>query len=136
GEIASAAVTLDFVEVKPTNLAFKPMVREQQFDVCEIAIVTFLQAKAYGKPLALLPAVMLARFQHGCMLYNSARGALAPLELDGRRVGVRAYSQTTGVWLRGILANDYGLDAERVRRVTCDVALVAESADPQMDVSA
>ena len=130
GEIASAAVALDFVEVKPTNQAFKPMVREQQFDVCEMAIVTFLQAKAYGKPLVLLPAVMLARFQHGCMLYNSARGALAPHELAGRRVGVRAYSQTTGVWLRGILANDYGLDVARVRWVTFEDAHVAEYTDP------
>jgi 4,5-dihydroxyphthalate decarboxylase len=130
GEIPSGAVRLEFVDVKPTHLAFKPMVRELAYDVCEMAIVTFLMAKAYGKPLALLPAVMLGRFQHHCMLYNAERGALTPQTLAGRRVGVRAYSQTTGVWLRGILANDYGVDLDRVRWVTFEDAHVAEYRDP------
>jgi 4,5-dihydroxyphthalate decarboxylase len=130
GEVASDAVRLDFVDVKPTHLAFKPMVRELAFDVCEMAIVTFLMAKAYGKPLALLPAVMLGRFQHHCMLYNAEREALTPQTLAGRRVGVRAFSQTTGVWLRGILANDYGLDLAAVRWVTFEDAHVAEYRDP------
>jgi 4,5-dihydroxyphthalate decarboxylase len=130
GEVASPSLRLDFVDVKPTHLAFKPMVRELSFDVCEMAIVTFLMAKAHGKPLALLPAVMLGRFQHHCMLYNSARGPLTPQTLAGRRVGVRAYSQTTGVWLRGILANDYGVDLDRVHWVTFEDAHVAEYRDP------
>src|SRR5262249_22585011 len=130
GEIPSGAVRLDFVDVKPTHLAFKPVVRELAFDVSEMAIVTFLMARAYGKPLALLPAVMLGRCQHHCMLYNAERGALTPQTLAGRRVGVRAWSQTTGVWLRGILANDYGLDLDSVRWVTFEDAHVAEYRDP------
>jgi 4,5-dihydroxyphthalate decarboxylase len=130
GDIASDAVRLDFVDVNPTHLAFKPMVRELAFDVSEMAIVTFLMAKAYGKPLALLPAVMLGRFQHHCMLYNAERAALTPQTLAGRRVGVRAYSQTTGVWLRGILANDHGVDLDAVRWVTFEDAHVAEYRDP------
>jgi 4,5-dihydroxyphthalate decarboxylase len=130
GEIASGAARLDFADVKPTHLAFKPMVRELAFDVCEMAIVTFLMAKAYGKPLALLPAVMLGRFQHHCLLYNAERGPLTPQTLAGRRVGVRAYSQTTGVWLRGILANDYGVDLDAVHWVTFEDAHVAEYHDP------
>ena len=130
GEVPSDAVRIDFVDVKPTHLAFKPMVRELAFDVCEMAIVTFLMAKAYGKPLALLPAVMLGRFQYHCMLYNAERGALTQETLAGRRVGVRAYSQTTGVWLRGILANDYGVDLDAVRWVTFEDAHVAEYRDP------
>ncbi|HXW23427.1 MAG TPA: hypothetical protein VEK73_01680, partial [Xanthobacteraceae bacterium] len=130
GAAASPAVRLDFVDVTPTHLAFKPMVRELAFDVCEMAIVTFLMARAHGKPLSLLPAVMLGRFQHHCMLYNSARGGLTPQTLAGRRVGVRAWSQTTGVWLRGILANDYSVDLDRVRWVTFEDAHVAEYRDP------
>jgi 4,5-dihydroxyphthalate decarboxylase len=130
GEIPSGAVRLDFIDVKPTHLAFKPMVRELAYDVSEMAIVTFLMAKAYGKPLTLLPAVMVGRFQHHCMLYNSERGPLSPQTLGGRRVGVRAYSQTTGVWLRGILANDYGVDLDSVRWVTFEDAHVAEYRDP------
>jgi 4,5-dihydroxyphthalate decarboxylase len=130
GKIPSGVARLDFVDVKPTHLAFKPMVRELAYNVCEMAIVTFLMAKAYGKPLTLLPAVMLGRFQHHCMLYNAERGSLSPQTLAGRRVGVRAYSQTTGVWLRGILANDYGVDLDSVRWVTFEDAHVAEYRDP------
>ncbi|MBW8854753.1 MAG: hypothetical protein JF604_10615, partial [Bradyrhizobium sp.] len=74
GELRSDRFDLDFIEYTPTNTAFKPMVREQAFDVCEMAIVTYLMAKAHGKPLVLLPAAMLGRFQHSYALYNPARG--------------------------------------------------------------
>jgi 4,5-dihydroxyphthalate decarboxylase len=95
-----------------------------------MAIVTYLQAKAYGKPLMLLPATMLARFQQGALLYNSERGTLKVEDLPGRRVGVRAFSQTTGVWIRGILWKDYGLDLGKVKWVTFEDAHVAEARDP------
>ncbi len=78
GEITSPSLKLDFVEVKPMHKAFKPMVREHAYDASEMALVTYLQAKAFNKGLKLLPAAMLARFQHGCMLYNAARGKLDP----------------------------------------------------------
>jgi len=95
-----------------------------------MAIVTYLQAKAYGKPLVLMPATMMGRFQHGTMLYNSERGTLRPQDLAGKRVGVRAFSQTTGVWIRGILWKDYGLDLGTVKWVTFEDAHVAEYRDP------
>jgi 4,5-dihydroxyphthalate decarboxylase len=130
GDIRSDRVVLNFTEINPVNRAFMPMAREQRFDVCEMAIVTYLQAKAYGKPLMLLPATMLGRFQHGALLYNAERGPLRPVDLPGRRVGVRAFSQTTGVWIRGILWKDYGLDLSRVKWVTFEDAHVAEYRDP------
>jgi 4,5-dihydroxyphthalate decarboxylase len=130
GEINSPWLRLDFADVKPMHKAFKPMVREHAYDASEIALVTFLQAKEHNKGLRLLPASMLARFQHHCMLYNSARGKLAPKDLAGKRIGVRAYSQTTGVWLRGILQNDYGADFSRVEWVTFEDGHVAEVRDP------
>lgn len=130
GEIASPTVRLDFAEVKPTYKAFAPMVRTLAYDVCELAIVTYLQAKAFGKPLVLLPAVMLGRFQHHCMLYNAERGTVTPDSLAGRRVGVRSSTQTTGVWLRGILQNDYGVDLGGVRWATFEDAHVPEYSDP------
>src|SRR5215472_5098754 len=110
GEVRSPVVSFDFADIKVANQGFKPLVREQKFDAGELAIVTFLQAKLYGKPYVLLPAVVMGRGQHHTIAYNAERGALRPADLPGRRVGVRAYSQTTGVWLRGILANDYGVD--------------------------
>ena len=130
GQIKSDRVTLRFTDVDPINRAFRMMVREQKFDVSEMAIVSYLQAKAYGKPLMLLPATMMGRFQHGTMLYNCERGTLRPQELSGRRVGVRAFSQTTGVWMRGLLAKDYGVDLGKVRWVTFEDAHVTEFPDP------
>jgi 4,5-dihydroxyphthalate decarboxylase len=130
GEIVSPSLKLDFVEVSPMHKAFKPMVREHAYDASEMALVTYLQAKVHNKGLKLLPAAMLARFQHGTMLYNSARGKLTPADLPGKRIGVRAYSQTTGVWLRGILQNDYGVDFSRVQWVTFEDGHLAEFSDP------
>ena len=130
GEIVSPWLTLDFVAVKPMYKAFLPMVRQHAYDASEMALVTAIQAKAYGKGLTLLPAAMLARFQHGTVLYNSARGTLTPADLPGKRVGVRSYGQTTGVWMRGILQNDYGVDMSRVQWVTFEEGHVAEGRDP------
>jgi len=130
GEVTSPSLALDFVEVKPMHKAFKPMVRERAFDVSEMALVTYLQARAYGKDLMLLPAAMLGRFQHHCMLHNVERGTLRPADLAGKRIGVRSYSQTTGGWLRGILQNDYDVDFSRVQWVTFEDGHVAECADP------
>ena len=130
GTLRSPRLALDFVEMKPTFSAFKPMVRELRYDACEMAIVTFLQAKAAAKPLLLLPTPMLSRFQHGHMLYNAARGTLAPGDLHGKRVGVRAFTQTTGAWLRGILEQDYGVDWRKITWVTFEEGHVAEYRDP------
>ncbi|MBX6330047.1 MAG: hypothetical protein IRY89_15905 [Pseudolabrys sp.] len=131
GQVVSPWLRLDFVEIKPMHKAFKPMVREHAFDASELALVTCLQAKVHGKGLRLLPATMLARFQHGAMLYNAARGRLRLADLPGRRIGVRSYSQTTGAWLRGIIENDYGIDLSGVQWVTFEDGHVAEAKDPQ-----
>lgn len=130
GEVRSPLVSFEFSPVKLAFEAFKPMVRELAFDVGELAIVTFLQAKAHGKPYVLMPAVAYARPQHHMIVYNAERGALAPADLPGRRVGVRAYSQTTGAWLRGILRHEYGVDTARVKWVTFEDPHVAEYSDP------
>ncbi len=130
GEIVSPSLKLEFVEVKPMHTAFKPMVREHAYDASEMALVTYLQAKEHKKGLTLLPAAMLARFQHGTVLYNSARGTLTPKDLRGKRIGVRSYSQTTAAWIRGIIENDYGVDLSRVQWVTFEDGHVAEAKDP------
>ena len=129
-EIASRSLAFEFSEVKPVYKVFGTMIRERSFDVSEMAIVTYLQAKSHGKPIVLLPAVMLGRFQHHCMLYNAEQGRITPSDLPGRRVGVRSFAQTTGVWLRGHLQNDYGVDVARVRWVTFEDAHVNEFRDP------
>jgi 4,5-dihydroxyphthalate decarboxylase len=130
GEIVSDTLKLDFVEVKPMHKAFKPMVREHAFDASELALVTYLQAKEHNKSLTLLPAAMLGRFQHHTMLHNVERGKMGPSDLRGKRIGVRSYSQTTAVWVRGIVENDYGVDLSRVQWVTFEDGHVAEAKDP------
>jgi 4,5-dihydroxyphthalate decarboxylase len=129
GSLKSDRVTLDFVEFSPTNKGFKPMVREAAFDVSEMAIVTYLMAKSFGKPMVLLPDVVVARFQHGHALYNAKSGTLTPADLAGKRVGIRSFTTTTGAWLRGILANDYGVDLNSIQWVTFEDAHVAEFKD-------
>jgi 4,5-dihydroxyphthalate decarboxylase len=130
GEVTSSTVSLEFADVKTVSTAFKRVVRNLEFDCSELAVVTFLMAKAYGKPLSLLPAVVMARFQHPHIVYNMERGPLSPADLAGRRVGTRSYTVTTSTWLRGILADDYGVDLGRVKWVTFEEAHVAEFRDP------
>jgi len=129
GALKSDSVSFDFVDYSPTNKGFKPMVREAAFDVSEMAIVTYLMAKSFDKPMVLLPNVVVARFQHGHALYNARRGTLKPAELNGKRVGIRSFTTTTGAWLRGILANDHGVDLNSIDWVTFEDAHVAEFKD-------
>jgi 4,5-dihydroxyphthalate decarboxylase len=130
GEARSDLVDFSFADIKVANTGFKPLVRDAKFDLSELAIVTYLQAKAYHKPYILIPAVIVARGQHHTIAYNPERGALTPDKLAGKRVGVRAYSVTTGVWVRGILKEQYGVDLGKVKWVTFEDPHVAEYSDP------
>src|SRR5215475_5043870 len=118
GTVKSELVDFDFADVKVANNFFKQVVREAKFDLSELAIVTYLQAKSFGKPYVLLPAVIVSRGQHHTIAYNPERGPLKPTDLNGERVGVRAYTVTTGTWVRGILASDYGIDIDKVEWIT------------------
>lgn len=130
GRVASDIVKLDFCGPTPAHNGFKAMVRENAFDAGELAIVTFLQAKAYGKPYVLLPAPVSGRFQHHCAGYNSDFGHLDPKDIEGRRVGVRTYTQTTALWIRGILRHEYGVDLDKVTWMTLGDGHLDEYADP------
>ncbi len=130
GELGSPVVRLAFEETEPVHKAFAPMVRHEAYDLCELAIVTVLQAIAYGRPVVLLPAVVASRFQRGCLISHASRGALAPDSLVDKKIGVRAYTQTTGMWVRAHLAEDFDLPIEAMNWVTQDPAHVEEYADP------
>src|ERR1700751_1980692 len=128
--VHSDLVDFDFVEVKVANNLFKQVVRDAKYDVAELAIVTYLQAKTYGKPYVLIPAAVVSRGQHHPNAYNAERGPLIPSDVNGKRVGVRAYIVTTGTWVRGILASDYGVDINRVEWITFEDPHVADYRDP------
>ncbi len=130
GAVRSDLVDFDFVEVKVANNQFKQVVREAKYDVAELAIATYLQAKAYGKPYVLLPAVLVSRGQHHTIAYNAERGTLKPSDLNGKRVGLRAYTVTTATWVRGLLASDYGVDLDSIEWITFEDPHVAEYHDP------
>ena len=130
GEVSSPEVAFEFADVKVAHTAFKRVVRDLEFDLAELAIVTFLLARAHGKPLRLLPAVVLARFQHPHLVHNVERPVGNLKDLEKKRVGQRSYSVTTATWVRGILADDYGVDLGKVNWVTFEDPHVAEFRDP------
>jgi 4,5-dihydroxyphthalate decarboxylase len=130
GTVNSERLRLDQVEVEPITAAFRRQVRTMEFDVCEIALTTHALAHAYGKPLTALPIVLLRDFHHSALVCRAESDLTGPADLADRKVGVRAYSQTTGVWVRGILQTEYGLDPAAVTWVTFEDAHVQEYQDP------
>lgn len=130
GHLQPSQAVYDFADISPPHTGFKRAVRSLEFDVCELAIVTFLMAKAHGKPLVLMPAVILGRLPHKFLMYNPERGPLSPAGLEGKRVAIRSSSVTTVMWLRGILARDYGVDLNKVHWIVFEEAHVAEYRDP------
>jgi 4,5-dihydroxyphthalate decarboxylase len=120
GAAAIAGVEPDFVEVVPIIGAFRRMVRDVEFDVCEMAPTTYMIARALGAPFIALPIFLMRRFHHGGFVVRPDSGIKEPKDLEGKKVGVRAYSVTTGVWTRGIFVNEYGLDSSKVTWVVDD----------------
>ncbi len=120
GSIAIQGVKPDFVKVEPIIAAFRRMVRDVEFDVCELASTTYFIARAFGAPFTALPIFLMRRFHHGGIVCREDSGIRVPKDLEGKKVGVRAYSVTTGVWTRGILVNEYGLDSSKVTWVVDD----------------
>ena len=120
GAAAIAGVEPDFVEVVPIIGAFRRMVRDLEFDVCEMAPTTYMIARALGAPFIALPIFLMRRFHHGGFVVRPDSGIKQPKDLERKKVGVRAYSVTTGVWTRGIFVNEYGLDSSKVTWVVDD----------------
>jgi 4,5-dihydroxyphthalate decarboxylase len=120
GTVPIEGVEANFVDVVPIIAAFRRMVRDVEFDVCELAPTTYLIARARGAPYIALPIFVMRRFHHSGFVARPDAGIKVPKDLEGKRVGVRAYSVTTGVWTRGIFTNEYDLDASRVTWVVDD----------------
>src|ERR1041384_5337878 len=120
GEVKIRNIDPDFVEVVPIIGAFRRMVRDVEFDVCELAPTTYMIARALGAPFIALPIFIMRRFHHGGFVVRPDSGIKAPKDLEGKKVGVRAYSVTTGVWTRGIFTNEDGMDSSKVTWVVDD----------------
>lgn len=130
GRVTSDLVTLDFCGPDQAHNGFKAMLREGAYDCGELAIVTLLQAKIYDKPWVALPIPVNGRFQHHCAGFNRESGHLDPKDIEGKRVGVRSYAQTTGLWIRGILQHEYGVDLDKVTWCKVGEGHLLEYSDP------
>jgi 4,5-dihydroxyphthalate decarboxylase len=130
GTVSVPGVQFEHVEISPIIGAFRRMCRALEFDVCEMAITTYLTAKAHNKPFTALPVFVMRQFHHSAMVYNTKSGVKSPKDLEGKKVGVRAYTVTTGVWARGILATEYGVDLDNVTWVVVDEEHVQEYRKP------
>lgn len=131
GTVRPRTCQLDFVEVSPLIHAFRRMVRGLEFDVCELAFTTYLCARAHGVPITALPVFLVRGLHHGAIVHNPKAAVANPKELEGARVGVeRGYTVTAGVWARGILQDEYGVDLDRVTWVRSGDEHVAEYVPP------
>jgi len=130
GRVASDRIRFEWETVEPITRAFRRQVRTGDFDLCEIALTTLAQAVAHGKAITALPVVVMRGFHHAALVCRRDSPLRGPDDLVGKRVGVRAYSQTTGVWVRGILLDEYGVDHRAITWVTAEDAHVAEYVDP------
>jgi len=131
GSVKPKNFTFDFIEVDPLIDAFRRMVRGLEFDVCEMAITTYICAKANGKRMTAVPVFIVRAFHHGAILVNTKSGIARPKDLEGKRVGVnRGYTVTTGVWARSILQDEYGVDLSKITWVLTGDEHVAEYKPP------
>jgi 4,5-dihydroxyphthalate decarboxylase len=131
GTVKPRSFEFDFIEIDPLIAAFRRMVRGAEFDICEMAITTYICARAYGKPMTAVPVFLIRAFHHGAILAHTRSGIRSPKDLEGKRVGVnRGYTVTTGVWARGILQREYGVDLSRITWVLSGDEHVAEYRAP------
>ena len=131
GTVQPRNFEFDFEEVDPLIAAFRRMVRGLEFDICELAITTYICAKAHRKRFTAVPVFLVRAFHHGAILVNAKAGIADPKDLEGRRVGVnRGYTVTTGVWARGVLQDEYGVDLDKVTWVLSGDEHVAEYRPP------
>jgi len=131
GTVKPRTFQFDFLEVDPLIDAFRRMVRQLEFDITEMAITTYLCARAHGKRMTALPIFIVRAFHHGAILYNTKAGIQKPKDLEGRRVGVnRGYTVTTGVWARGVLQQEHGVDLGKITWVLSGDEHVAEYRPP------
>jgi 4,5-dihydroxyphthalate decarboxylase len=137
GSVTPRTFAFEFEEVQPIIKAFRRMVRGLEFDISEMAITTYLTAKAYGKKFTAVPVFPMRAFHYGAILYNVKSSIRTPKDLEGRKVGVnRGYTVTTGLWARSILQHEYGVDLKKITWVLSGDEHVAEYRPPSNVVPA
>src|SRR5213083_859027 len=132
GTVKPKTFDFEFIEVNPLIDAFRRMVRGLEFDICEMAITTYICARAHGKRMTAVPIFLVRAFHHGAILVNTKAGIRTPKDLEGRKVGVnRGYTVTTGVWARSVLQDEHGVDLGKITWVLSGDEHVAEYRPPK-----
>ena len=135
GSVTSDMFDMEHIEVSPVTSIFRRMVRGLEFDVAEMALSTYMCARAHGKQFTGIPVFLTRAFYHGGLVVNTRSGIKSPKDLEGKRVGLRSYTLTPGVWTRGILKTEYDVDLDAVTWVLSGDEHVAEFVAPSNVVS-
>ena len=131
GSVKPKTFEFEFEDVPVLVDGFRRMVRGLEFDISEMAITTYICAKAHGKRMTALPIFLVRAFHHGAIMVNTKAGIRTPKDLEGKRVGVnRGYTVTTGVWARSVLQDEYGVDLGKITWVLSGDEHVAEYQPP------
>jgi 4,5-dihydroxyphthalate decarboxylase len=130
GSVSTPGIDFDFVEVSPITRAFRAMATQQAYDLSEMALATYMLARVYGKPIVGLPIVLVRSSLLPGLVTSSNSSATDPRELNGKTLGIRSYTQTSGVWVRGILQDGFGLDLGSLKWVTFEGSHLDEYTDP------
>ncbi|MEX2035170.1 MAG: ABC transporter substrate-binding protein [Xanthobacteraceae bacterium] len=132
GGVGLGRLNPSFVEIEPITVAMRRMCRGLEFDICEMAFTTYVCARAVGKPFTAIPVFVTRNFHHWAVFINTKSGIKVPKDLEGRKVGVnRGYTVTTGLWARGVLQTEYGVDLDKITFVPTDDEHVAEFVAPK-----
>jgi 4,5-dihydroxyphthalate decarboxylase len=130
GSVTAPGVSFDFFDVSPITRAFRPMATEQAYDVAEMALVTYMLARIYDKPIVALPIVLVRSSLLPGLVTAESSPITDPRDLNGKTLGIRSYTQTSGVWVRGILQDGFGVDLGSLKWVTFEGAHLDEYSDP------
>jgi 4,5-dihydroxyphthalate decarboxylase len=130
GSVKAPELSFDFVEVSPITRAFRGMAVSQAYDVAEMAMVTYMLARTYNKPVVGLPIVLVRSSLLPGLVTAEGSSITDPKELEGKTLGVRSYTQTSAVWVRGIIQDGFGVDLSKLKWTTFEGAHLDEYTDP------
>src|SRR5438270_9271591 len=130
GSVSSPGLSFEFAEVSPITRAFRPMATQQAYDISEMALATYMLARVYGKPIVGLPIVLVRSSLLPGLVTATSSSITNPRELNGKTLGIRSYTQTSGVWVRGILQDGFSVDLSSLKWLTFEGSHLDEYADP------
>lgn len=118
GSVRPDGIDLNYLEM-PVEETFFRMLRHQEFDVAELSLSSYtVSLSRPQRPFLAIPVFPSRFFRHSCIYVNAASGIREPRDLIGKRVGTPEYQMTAPVWIRGILADHYGVPVDSVTYFT------------------